>query len=161
MEYAQIYRDVHPFLQKRLRKRKWLSVIWGVVGIFLFFTVGWLLALVPLVILVTDFVFKNNLNKKGLTLIKAHLIEKIENRASDVSNPECHAHYCFELDIQEAHLFSCLGKMKSNKLLEGLKVLKVDQPMYESFERDTDVTLVVLSNKKCIGYVLNGEVLVP
>ena len=141
-----------------------LCMVWALIAASLFFFGGWFFAIVPFVILVTDFVFKNNLNKKGLTIIRGKVINKVEGHASRIRTAEkpneCTGQYCFEVDIYEAHFFSCIGKLKNNHLLQGQKTIKVGENLFSSFERDTDVTLVVLSNKKCVGYLLNGELMV-
>ncbi|MDB5273517.1 MAG: hypothetical protein JWO58_1884 [Chitinophagaceae bacterium] len=163
MEYGKIYRELHPVLKKKLRRRKLLCVLWAMLGALLFFFGGWFFAIVPFVILVTDFVFKNNINKKGLTLIRAKVLNKVEGSSTHSSiekDATCLSKYCFELDIYEAHFFSCIGKVKDNHLLHGIKTIKVGENLFASFERDTEVMLVVLSNKKCVGYLLNGELMV-
>jgi len=164
MEYTKIYRDLQPVLKKKLRRRKLLCVIWGMVGMLLFFFGGWFFAIVPFVILITDFVFKNNINHKGLTLVRGRVLNKVNQSniysSHHIEDHACIGKYCFELDIYEANFLSCVGKVKANTILQGLKMIKVGENLFESFERDTEVTLVVLSNKKCVAYVLNGEVLV-
>lgn len=164
MEYTKIYRDLQPVLNRKLRKRKLLCVIWGMLGMLLFFFGGWFFAIVPFVILITDFVFKNNINHKGLTLVRARVLNKIAPAVIQTSSEEpmnaCVGKYCFELDIYESNFLSCVGKVKTNTILQGLKTIKVGEPIFSSFERDTEVTLIVLSNKKCVAYVLNGEVMV-
>lgn len=162
MEYTKIYRDLQPVLKKKLRRRKLLCVIWGMVGTLLFFFGGWFFAIVPFVILITDFVFKNNINHKGLTLVQARVLNKISQTSSHAVSEEhaCTGKYCFELDIYESNFLSCVGKVKANNILRGFKTIKVGESLYESFEPDTDVTLVVMSNKKCVAYLLNGEVMV-
>jgi len=163
MEYTKIYRDLQPVLKKKLRRRKLLCVIWGMLGMLLFFCGGWLFAIFPFVILITDFVFKNNINHKGLTLIQARVLNKVSQPLSRTSSSEentCTGKYCFELDIYESNFLSCVGKVKANNLLRGFKTIKVGENLFESFEPDTEVTLIVLSNKKCVAYLLNGEVMV-
>jgi hypothetical protein len=164
MEYTKIYRDLQPVLNKKLRKRKLVCVIWGMLGMLLFFFGGWFFAIVPFVILITDFVFKNNINHKGLTLIRARVLNKISQSKApnsyDESSNACMGKFCFELDIYEANFLSCVGKVKTNTIMQGLKTIKVGEGVFESVEPDTEVTLVVLSNKKCVAYVLNGEVMV-
>ena len=141
-----------------------MCVIWGMVGMLLFFFGGWFFAIVPFVILITDFVFKNNINHKGLTLVRGRVLNKVNQSniysSHNIEDHACIGKYCFELDIYEANFLSCVGKVKANTILQGLKLIKVGENLFESFERDTEVTLVVLSNKKCVAYVLNGEVLV-
>jgi hypothetical protein len=133
-------------------------------GMLLFFFGGWFFAIVPFVILITDFVFKNNINHKGLTLVRARVLNKITqspvHSQYDESGNACMGKYCFELDIYEANFLSCVGKVKTNTIMQGLKTIKVGEGVFESVEPDTEVTLVVLSNKKCVAYVLNGEVMV-
>lgn len=164
MEYAKIYRELQPILNRKLRRRKLMCVIWGMLGMLLFFYGGWLFAIVPFVILITDFVFKNNINHKGLTLVRARVLNKINQSAVSSTTDEtahaCTGKYCFELDIYESNFLSCIGKVKNNTLLRGFKTIKVGENLFSRFERDTEVTLIVLSNKKCVAYVLNGEVMV-
>jgi hypothetical protein len=164
MEYTKIYRDLQPVLNKKLRRRRLYCVIWGLLAMVLFFFGGWFFAIVPFVILITDFVFKNNINHKALTLVRGRVLNKIaQNHAPIVSDPSDHAcmsKFCLEIDIHEANFLSCFGKVKNNNVLRGSKKIKVGENLFESFECDTEVTLVVLSNKKCVAYVLNGEVLV-
>ncbi|MBC7488254.1 MAG: hypothetical protein H7282_16055 [Cytophagaceae bacterium] len=139
-------------------------MIWGMLGMLLFFFGGWFFAIVPFVIFISDFVFKNNINHKGLTLVRGRVLNKVNQSSAHSSHhTDDHAYvgkYCFELDIYEANFLSCIGKVKTNTILKGLKMIKVGENLFESFERDTEVTLVVLSNKKCVAYVLNGEVMV-
>ena len=162
MEYTKIYRDLQPILNKKLRKRKLLCVLWGMLGMLLFFLGGWFFAIIPFVILILDFVFKNNINHKGLTLIRARVLNKISQSTKhtqyDKSQNIGVEKYCFELHIYEADFLSCVGKVKTNKIMQGLKTLKVGECIFKSFEPNTEVTLVVLSNKKCVAYLLNGEV---
>lgn len=164
MEYTKIYRDLQPVLKKKLRRIKLLCMIWGMLGMLLFFFGGWFFAIVPFVIFISDFVFKNNINHKGLTLVRGRVLNKVNQSSAHSSHhTDDHAYvgkYCFELDIYEANFLSCIGKVKTNTILKGLKMIKVGENLFESFERDTEVTLVVLSNKKCVAYVLNGEVMV-
>lgn len=164
MEYTKIYRDLQPVLKAKLRRRKLLCVIWAMLGMMLFFFGGWFFAIVPFVLLITDFVFKNNINHKGLTLVHGRVLNKVNQSVAHVSHHTeehvCQGNYCFEMDIYEANFLSCVGKVKANTILQGLKMIKVGESLFQSFERDTEVTLVVLSNKKCVAYVLNGEVMV-
>ena len=89
MEYTKIYRDLQPVLKKKLRRRKLVCVIWGMIGMLLFFFGGWLFAIVPFVILITDFVFKNNINHNALTLVRARVLNKLN---PSVAHPSHHEH---------------------------------------------------------------------
>jgi hypothetical protein len=162
MEYTKIYRDLQPVLNKKLRRRELMCLMLGMLGMVLFFFGGWLFAIVPFVILITDFVFKNNINRKGLSLVRAKIVnKKIHSTpiSADAKPTDCLGKYCFELDIYESNFFSCIGKLKTNTALKGLKTIKVGERLFQNFEPDTDITLVFLSNKKCVAYLLNGEVM--
>jgi hypothetical protein len=158
MEYAKIYRDIQPILSRKLRKRRLLYILLGIVGTLFFLGGGWLFVIIPFVILITDFVFKNNVNQKGISIIKARVLNKKSAIEPSPNNQQSLSDYSFELDVFEANFLSCLGKVNSNKALIGYKSIKVGENLDKRFERDAEVRLVVLSNKKCVAYVLNGEV---